>query len=510
MLSTVRQALSIAWRSLRTMRTALLLLLLMSLAAIAGSLIPQEGASDLAIERIKIAHPLRHSVYSSLGLFDVYGSWWFTLIYVLLLISLVACLIPRTRGFLRAVRSAPTSAPDLGALRAHAVAPVDDATPEAALLRARTILRRRGFRVRRVDNAGVPQLAARKGTAREGGSLLFHWALLLILVGVVWGRGAGFTGVVAIVEGDTWVEAHANYQTNIREGRFFNEDHSNISLRVDDFTAAYRSSGMPEAFITTGELFDPQGRSLGQVQIQPNHPAVAHGVRFYQNAYGYAPLVVVTAGDGRTLSDAPVDLEQARDLPGAPPVDARTKPWNGIVRLPSLRPQVAVRLQMLPDAQAAAVGAPAVTAADPVMLFWVYEGDLGLSSMKPINETDLSSMREIGSGFVPMGESDTVQVPGIEGAEGTLTVGFPELREYTVLQVVRDRGIAIMLVAALCILGGLFTALGSTRRRVWVQASTVGSDTVLEAGGYALQRRAQFDEQFVTLFAALAPHTESS
>lgn len=504
MFATIRQAFAIVWRSLRTMRTALVLLLLVALASVAGSLVPQEGASEIAIQRMEVAHPLRATMYRAVGLFDVFGSWWFTALYVLLLVSLVACVIPRTRAYARVLRAPMFATPDIAALRAYASTRVDSA-PDVALQAARKVLRRKGFRVKlftAVD--GTAQLAGQKGIAREGGSLCFHWAILLILVGVIWGRGTGFTGIVGITEGTTWTEAHANFEGNIREGRFFNEDHSGVALRVDDFTAAYRADGSPEAFITDGELFDSQGASLGTVRIQPNQPAAAEGVRFYQNAYGYAPIVTVAAGDGRGLADAPVQMEQPTPKPGDPPTDPRSRPWHGFVRLPSLQPQVAIRLQLLPDPEAAAAGGVPLGPNHPVLLYWVYEGDLQLSNMRPANQTDITSMKEVGSGFLPMDQVDVVKLPGVSGAAGALTVGFPELREYTVLQVVRDRGTGIMLLAAILILGGLFMALGSTRRRVWVQAQRDGNQTVLEAGGYALQRRAQFDEGFVALFEALA------
>ena len=66
-----------------------------------------------------------------------------------------------------------------------------------------------------------PALAAEKGVLRELGSLLFHWAFILILVGVVYGKGTGFSGYAVVVEGDTWIDAAANYDGQIRTGRFF-------------------------------------------------------------------------------------------------------------------------------------------------------------------------------------------------------------------------------------------------------------------------------------------------
>src|SRR3990170_6458356 len=116
---TLRSSTALVWRSLRSMRTALVLLLLLALAAVAGSLVPQIGVADARITATFRDHPLRARIYDQLGLFDVYGSWWFTMIYTLLLVSLVACAVPRTRAFLRSLRTRPAPARELDAMRHH-------------------------------------------------------------------------------------------------------------------------------------------------------------------------------------------------------------------------------------------------------------------------------------------------------------------------------------------------------------------------------------------------------
>src|SRR6266498_1058763 len=235
---TLRQSLALVWRTLRSMRTALVLLLLLAVAAVAGSLVPQLGTSDLRIAAMFRDHPLRADIYDKLGLFDVFGSWWFTVIYTLLLISLAACLFPRTRALVRNLRSRPLPARELGAMRHYAERQVP-VGPDRAISDARRVLRRRLFRVAGTNGGGPPALAADKGLAREAGSLLFHWSFFLILVGIVWGKGTGFTGQAAIVEGRTWALAGANFDGTVREGRFFGGDFPNVRIKVEDFTATY-------------------------------------------------------------------------------------------------------------------------------------------------------------------------------------------------------------------------------------------------------------------------------
>src|SRR5207244_2228797 len=118
---TLRQSLALVWRTLRSMRTAVILLLFLAAAAIAGSLVPQENVSPLRVESIFRDHPLRARVYDALGLFNVFGSLWFTLIYSLLLLSLAACLFPRTRALIRNIIARPQPARELDTMRHYAV-----------------------------------------------------------------------------------------------------------------------------------------------------------------------------------------------------------------------------------------------------------------------------------------------------------------------------------------------------------------------------------------------------
>jgi cytochrome c biogenesis protein len=102
---------------------------------------------------------------------------------------------------------------------------------------------------------------------------------------------------------------------------------------------------------------------------------------------------------------------------------------------------------------------------------------------------------------VGLTEGEAVDDPAT--ADG-LTIGFPELRKYTVLQVSRDAGVPLVLLAAILILLGLLPALYGSRRKVWVRAEAVDDGAVLKVGGFALQRKARFEEEFPELVDALA------
>ena len=325
------------------MRTAVILLLFLATASIVGSLVPQEDTSPLRVESIFRDHPLRARIYDALGLFHVFGSLWFTLIYSLLLLSLAACLFPRTRALFRNVLAKPQPARELETMRHYAVRTVA-AEPAAAIASSRRVLKRRLFRVNGRDGS----VAADKGLAREAGSLLFHWSFFLVLIGIIYGKGTGFTGQAVVAEGQTWVEAHANYDGNIREGAFFDGQHTGIGIHVDSFTASFHPDGIPADFDTHAQILDPNGNPVETVDIRVNHPVSYDGVKIYQFGYGWAPVIDVSL-NGTPLATGPIVFQQ----PPAPAgIDQSTLPWNGVVKLPTTKPQVGIEFQLWPDSRA--------------------------------------------------------------------------------------------------------------------------------------------------------------
>jgi cytochrome c biogenesis protein len=495
---TLRQSVALVWRTLRSMRTALILLFLLAAGSVVGSLVPQTPNSPERVAQVEADHAFWGAFLRHAGFFDVFGSWWFTLIATLLFVSLVACLLPRSRAHLRNLRARPMQAREIDAFPQYAERRVT-APPAAVAGYAQKILRRKWFRVS-LGSEGTA-VAAEKGALRELGSLVFHWAFLLLLVGVIVGKGTGFTGRAFIVEGQTWTDAAENYDGTVREGRFFSGTFTGTQIHLRSFEDTYRQSGQPMDFVSHLDLRGPDGAPLGEADIRVNHPAQVNGLRIFQYGYGWAPVITIVDG-GRTIFDGPVVMTQDRAPEG---VGQLAMPWHGVVKLPSLDPQVGLQVTLWPDAyaylqfQQTGVPVAMTTARDPFLQVAAYRGILTDPSLRDL---DTSTMRPWGSGLV-VGRGQT-KVLGADGTGAELTVGFPELRQYSVIQVSRDRGVWIVLVAAILILLGLLPALYSSRRKLWVRAEPDGDGTLLKVGGFALQRRERFEEEFATIVDEVA------
>jgi cytochrome c biogenesis protein len=519
---TIRRSFALAWRTLRSMRTALVLLCLLAAAAAVGSLLPQIPNSPERVASYRIAHPGLGDFFARAGFFDVFGSWWFALILALLFVSLVACLIPRSRAMIRSIRQRPIQAREIDAFPQYREfsAPGE---PMAVAATARTVLRRHGYRVAvSEDGRGV---AAEKGALREAGSLIFHWAFVLLLVSVIVGKGTGYVGHATIVEGATFTDAAYNYGGDLRTGRFSSGGHTGIGIRLIDFADAFRQSGVPMDFSSKVELLNPDGTPAREASVTINHPVSFGGVRIFQYGFGWAPVITVR-DDGRTVYDGPVVMGQ-----NAPEdVNPLTVPWVGFIKLSTQRPQVAIQLELYPDSVAYVSGLlsgtpqPMTGANAPFMRYVVWQGkeiDPSLSSL------DTRFMRrvasggigqgwtvDLGSGCVESREVSTRLPPEVAGAvcpadagPATVTMSFPELKQYSRLQISRDTTVPFVLAAAILILAGLIAAMYSSRRKVWVRAEARDGGSVLQVGGFALQRKDRFEEAFPKLVDDLAAAT---
>ena len=233
-----------AWRQLTSMRTALLLLFLLALAAVPGSLLPQRSVDPTLVDLYIARHPKLGPFLDRLSGFDVFAAPWFAAIYALLFISLIGCLVPRVRLHARALLRKPPKAPAHPARLSSGVRFETTASVDEVVRQGRRVLRGRRFRVA-ADGATV---SAEKGYLRETGNLVFHISLVVLLAGVALGGLWGYTGKVVVTEGDGFSNTLVQYD-NFNHGAMVDtQELSPFTFRLQDFTAQFQPDGTPKTF----------------------------------------------------------------------------------------------------------------------------------------------------------------------------------------------------------------------------------------------------------------------
>jgi cytochrome c biogenesis protein len=498
------------WRGLVSMRTALVLLFLLALAALPGALLPQYSLNPERVRTYKTEHSTLGPILDRLGFFEVFASPWFASIYLLLFVSLVGCVAPRSVEYARQLRKAPVATPRNLSRLPHHAGGVTEATPDEVVASARRRLR--GWRfAEREEPGGVRTVSAERGYLREAGNLVFHLSLIGLLVAFAIGKLEGYEGqVIVLANGSQFCNTGSLAYDSFRPGLSIDgTDLDPFCVRVNSFSSTYLDDGQPKTYSSSVDYQGPEdlaGDTWRPYQLAVNEPLRLGASRVYLIGNGYAPQFTVTFPDGQRRTGvvqwAPVDMASMLsqgatkfDPPGVTDDAQRRTRQLAITGLfaPTAAFQGKLLMSGFPDMR------------DPAVAIDVLKGDLGNNSGRG------QSIFSIDQSMVDSGRLKQVARENLRpGEQLTLpdrtTVHFDGVTRYVSLQVSHDPAQLWVLGFAVLVLGGLGLSLSIKRRRFWVRAVPGGPDgTVVDLGGLARTEAAGYGEEFDRIAADLLP-----
>ena len=462
------------WRNLTSMRTALFLLLLLSVAAVPGSIFPQRTIDPGRVADYLVDNPTTGPWLDRLGFFAVYTSPWFSAVYLLLLVSLIGCIIPRSRLHWHAIRSRPPRAPArLERLAAHTTFTYAG-PPTKALAAASAGLRRRRYRVHAHDDASV---SAEIGYLRETGNLVFHLALCLVIVGVAVGHLWGWRGDVIVPEGQTFTSTFRSYHTFSGGALVDPLAVPPFSMRIDRFDVRFEEQvggsqfGAPRGFTAYTTTSEGPGQATSQQVLSVNEPVSLGGADVFLLGNGYAPVVTVRDAAGTIL------YRQAT------PFLAQDNFYTsvGAIKVPAASPKMlGFSGFFLPTVDPTFANGPVSefpALKNPELALSVWEGNLfpgGRSqSVYTLNTSELTAVPKADGQplLIRLAPGQTYPLPGGRGS-----ITFDSVSRFAGLSVRSDPGKGLTLLAALLTIAGLITSLLVRRRRVFVRAAADPAD----------------------------------
>ncbi|HEY4153343.1 MAG TPA: cytochrome c biogenesis protein ResB [Pseudolysinimonas sp.] len=455
------------WRQLTSMRTALILLLLLALGAVPGSLVPQRSSDPNGVVAYQVNNPDSFKILDSLGLFSTFTSPWFSAIYLLLFVSLVGCIIPRLKHHFDALRAKPPKTPARLERLVGFTSTTTTTDAETAIAEARSLLKRQGYRVASFDDS----VSAERGYLRESGNLIFHIALVGILLTVGVFGSFGYTGQRILVQGEAFTNVISDYDS-FEPGRF-SDEHSlePFQLRLDTFVPKYafeNGGWAPENFDANLSTRLSGGVWTKQT-LKVNSPVDIGGTQVYLLGNGFVPVVTVKDPSGAVVYSGAVPfLSQDSNLTS-----------EGVIKVPDgLAKQVAFQGFFCPTPVNTSAGCQSISpylSDKAVLQLSVFTGDLGLDKGVAVNAY---SLNEDGLTKVAGFKTDT---PGLnlkvgDSAElpnGLGSIEFTGIQRFVSVDIHHDPTPAYALLFALLILGGLLLSLFVPRRRVWIKAVPV-------------------------------------
>jgi cytochrome c biogenesis protein len=224
---------------LSSLKLTIPLLIVLAALSVIGTLITQNASEHEYLHRYS---ETTYTILKGLGVLDMYHSWWFIGVLILLVINLVACSWKRLPGVWQQVRK------------------------------------------------------AKSGYARLG-TYLTHLSVLLILVGGLIGAVWGAKGYVEVLEGETAKGVLLRKpQWMMRPLRF--------QVRCDAFRVDFYPDGAPREYVSTLTFLEGGRAVLDHAPLRVNHPISYGGLNFYQANYGISilPIVEVRKKDGKGAS----------------------------------------------------------------------------------------------------------------------------------------------------------------------------------------------------------------
>jgi len=437
----------------RSLKLTIFLLILLAILSILGTLITQNATSSEYTQRYGVG---LYEVLNFFNLFDMYHSWWFSAILILLVINLITCSMNRLPGVLSQISRASGSEELKDAMlktlpyveKVRVSTPVKEEEIRSCL--------KRGFKnPKRIETESAVTLYSEKGRLSRLGVPITHLSILIILIGGLMGSIYGFKGFVNILEGETIDQIYLRTRDEeIPKSLGF-------SVRCDDFKVTfYDLPGRKEKHVREYKSLLSileNGKEILKRSVEVNHPLHYKGLAFYQSSYG--ALNDVTLG---------IQWKEKKEKSFLKVLEGETVPIpnsKSFLRLLKYSPQIhnlgeGVQVALLKPNQ------------EP-RAFWVLKG------------------------FPQFGQPrDTEFILNFEGVSS---------KAYTGLQVTKDPGVWVVWAGCALMVLGLIVSFFFSHQRVWVRTPRdSGGDIVL--AGSANKNRIGFER----IFGALVEEIRSS
>jgi cytochrome c biogenesis protein len=254
--------------------------LLLSLAAtsIIGTLIPQNESPAAYFQAYG---EFLYRIFDVFDFFNMYGSWWFQLLIVLLTANIIVCSIDRLAATWKIV-FVKNPIFNLARFRNHADKEnfADDRSPEELKeIYEPVVAKSFGYTRTEQTDKGF-SIFAEKWRWTRLGVYAVHLSIVSLLVGSLIGSILGFDGYVNIAEGEKVSSIR------LRSGKLTQA--LDFEILCEDFDVSFYDSGTPKEFRSSLTILE-QGRPVLKKDIIVNDPLRYKGINMFQSSYGALP-----------------------------------------------------------------------------------------------------------------------------------------------------------------------------------------------------------------------------
>ena len=445
MSTTQRNFVESMWDFFCSLKLTIFLLISLALTSIIGTVLPQGQVPPEYVAQIS---PLKLQIYTTLGFFDMYHSWWFiTLLYIFSL-NLTCCSIKRLPYVLKFI-SEPTLVLGESMRKSFSLKQeISFATPlDIARTRLAEFLGSELTAPVVTEQGEEYHLFAQKSAWSRLGVYVVHASILVIFVGAIIGSLFGYKGFVTIVEGS----GISSLET--RSGKLMP---LGFEVRCEKFNVDFYPTGSPKEFRSILTILENGQPVPGykDVKVIVNQPLTYKGITFYQSSYGQA-----SEGSEHSFTAGPRGAAVSQRFTTHEGETITLK--DGTV-FKMLEAAQEVR-QFMPEFSGPAARVEVTFKGKAPQTFIVFK-----------NYPEINAQR---------------------GDELIFNYDGSNAKQYTGLQVAKDPGVWVVWLGCLMMVVGLFIAFFMSHKRVWI----VVSKGHARMYGNASKNQAAFSMQFDAL-----------
>ena len=331
----VRHPIDGIWGWLSSVRTAILLITSIAITCFIGIYFVQAPGEVLndpvayaawvqqnALPRYGSLTP----IFDWLRFYTIFSSWYFILLLTVLSLSIVVCTLNRAPGIWHNFKHPLIRRNDN--FYQNALERVEFTHPDAsqAVQWTQAHFRKRGYRVRSLQNEDVTYLYANKNSWATLSTFVFHAALVTLLMAGVLSQWHGFApnsqarrilpaplvGLSDNLAGFTFDQALPNGQSAVV---FPRGTLHNISFRANSFTATFDSkTGLPTDYVTDLSVYQDGELVAHSNHIRVNDPLSYRGIVFHQSSLVPSVNITISDGQGCIVCDESIVLDQSENI----------------------------------------------------------------------------------------------------------------------------------------------------------------------------------------------------
>jgi cytochrome c biogenesis protein len=274
-------ALKEIWSFFASVKLTVVLLALLASASIFGTVVPQNENPAMYIQAYG---EFKYRILYAFDIFDMYHSWWFRSMIVLITINIIVCSLNRFPSVWRIVTS---QNPAFNLKRFRNLDDYEEFTEEYTndkshdeiikIIKGYVSKKFGYYRTEKIENGSC--ILAQKGSWTRLGVYCVHLSVVALLVGALLGSMFGFDGYVEIPEGGS-----VN-NIRLRSGGMQSLD---FEINCEKFNVSFYKSGEPKEYRSSLNIIE-NGKIAYKKDIIVNDPLHYKGINIFQSSYNKIP-----------------------------------------------------------------------------------------------------------------------------------------------------------------------------------------------------------------------------